>query len=140
MDADRRQNNRFLVDGDGDVWGFSSGLNPEVSFLEKGRGLCGRVLLQSGDVEGRRGPAAPLLQLPVLEEEVAGWQGDPRLGLRLAERVGDAAVEVGGLDAVLPSQGQSSKSASGRHFWTKRLFYYLERLNEAQHLQGQSAA
>lgn len=113
---------------------------PGSLFSGKGRGLCGLVLLQSRDVERRGGPAAPLLQLPVLEEEVAGWQGDPRLRLWLTERVGDAAVEVGGLDAVLPKQGQLSKTTSGRRFWTEESFYYLEGLDEAQHLQRQSAA
>lgn len=118
---------------------------PGSLFSGEGRGLCGLVLLQSREVERRRGPAPPLLQLPVLEEQVAGWQGDPRLCLWLAERVGDAAVQVAGLDAVLPMQGQLStsivhKTTSGRHYWIEQLFYYLERLNEAQHPQRQSAA
>lgn len=72
---------------------------PNLFFGEVG--LCGLVLLQSGDVERRRGPPAPLLQLPVLEDEVEGGQGDAGLGRGLTERVRHAAVHVRGLDAVL---------------------------------------
>lgn len=75
-----------------------------------GGGLCGLVLLQSGDVQRRRGPPAPLLQLPVLEEEVEGRQGDTGLRRRLTERVRHAAVHVRGLDAVLPTQGKCHRS------------------------------
>ncbi len=64
------------------------------------------VLLQSCDVQRRRGPPAPLLQLPVLEEEVEGGQGDTGLCCGLTERVRHAAVQVRGLDAVLPTQGK----------------------------------
>lgn len=66
--------------------------------------LCGLVLLQGWDVQRRRGPSAPLLQLPVLEEEVEGGQRDTRLCLGLTERVRYTAVRVRALSAVLPTQ------------------------------------
>lgn len=68
------------------------------------------VLLQSCDVQGRRGPSAPLLQLPVLEDEVEGGQGHTGLRWGLAERVRHAAVQVGGLHAVLPTRGEGHTS------------------------------
>jgi len=73
-------------------------------------GLCGLVLLQSCDVQRRRGPSAPLAQLPFLEEEVEGGQGDARLRWGLTKRVRHATVHVRGLQAVLPTKGKSHRS------------------------------
>lgn len=93
---------------------FSSGsffffLNDRGEEGEEGA-LCGLVLLQRRDVQRGRGPAAPLLQLAVLEEEVEGWQGDAGLGLRLTQRVGHAAVRVRWLGAILLTRrGQKVK-------------------------------
>lgn len=81
---------------------------PQIWKFCGGGALCGLVLLQSWDVQGRRGPPAPLLQLPVLEEEVEGGQGDTGLRRGLTERVRHAAVQVSGQDAVLPTQGRKS--------------------------------
>lgn len=50
------------------LWGF---------FWEvEGVVLCGLVSLYGGELDGRRGSPAPLLQLPVLKEEVYGREGD----------------------------------------------------------------
>lgn len=48
--------------------------------------LCGLVSLYGGELEGRRGSPAPLLQLPVLKQEVYGREGDAGLSRRLAKR------------------------------------------------------
>ncbi|TNN85678.1 hypothetical protein EYF80_003925 [Liparis tanakae] len=64
----------------------------------------------SCDVQRRRGPSAPLAQLPFLEEEVEGGQGDSRLCWGLTKRVRHAAVHVRGLHAVLPTKGKSHRS------------------------------
>lgn len=101
------------------------------SFLSgQGRGLRGLVLLESRDVERRRGPAAPLLQLAVLEEEVAGWQGNPRLRLGLAERVGDAAVQVRGLDAILPRRGHLSVVKGRQDGMRNTISFFLPGMTE----------
>lgn len=78
-------------------------------------GLWGLVLLQRWDVQRGRGPPAPFLQLPVLEEEVDGGQGDAGLGRRLAERVWHAAVHVWGQAGVLSTRGGGHRRQRGRH-------------------------
>lgn len=68
------------------------------------------VFLQCSDVQRGRGPPAPFPQLPILEEEVEGGQGDAGLSQTVAERVGHPTVQVGELAAVLPIEGEGQRS------------------------------